>query len=177
MTRPNGHSDNGNTQVLQETDGTKILNSVPVPPLAALPEFATGAKQRTKKQVQQNRFVIIGAGAVVTALLIFVAMSMPHRGGAEKTKNRGAISKDESTVDTSTESNERCLFPITDSGRPAARESRKGFLNERDLQRLRFVRYRMLRRQNRRMGGDAGFDTTVWRADMASTALQSGFEC
>ncbi len=135
MTRPNGHSDNGNTQVLQETDGTKILNSVPVPPLAALPEFATRAKQRTKQQVQQNRFVIIGAGAVVTALLIFVAMSMPHRGGAEKTKNRGAISKDESTVDTSTESNERCLFPITDSGRPAARESRKGFLNERDLQR------------------------------------------
>jgi hypothetical protein len=30
--------------------------------------------------MQHNRFVIIGAGTVVTALLIFVASSMPRRG-------------------------------------------------------------------------------------------------
>ena len=76
MTRPNGHSDNGNAGLMQEPDGNEILNNVPVPPLApaALPEFATRTKQRARQQIQQNRFVIIGAGAIVTALLIFVAM-------------------------------------------------------------------------------------------------------
>jgi hypothetical protein len=137
MTRPNGHSDNGNTGLVQELDENEVLNSVPIPPLApaAVPEFATRTKQRAGQQIQQNRFVIIGAGAIVTALLIFVAISMPHRGGTEKAKNRGATSKDESTVETGSEANDKSLFPITDSGRPAAKETHQGFLNERDLQR------------------------------------------
>jgi hypothetical protein len=137
VTRFNGHSDNGNAGLMQEPGEDQILNDVPIPPLApaALPEFATRAKQRSRQQIQQNRFVIIGAGAIVTALLIFVATSMPHRGGPEKGKNRGPISKDESTVETSNESNEKSLFPITDSGRPATKETHQGFLNEQDLQR------------------------------------------
>ena len=122
---------------MQEPDENQILNSVPIPPLAsaALPEFATRAKQRAKQQIQQNRFVIIGAGAIVTALLIFVAISMPHRGGPEKVKSRGAITNDESTGQASNESDDKSLFPITDSGRPATKETHQGFLNERDLQR------------------------------------------
>ena len=137
MTRPNGHSDNGNAGLMQDTDGNEILDNLPVPPLApaALPEFATRTKQRARQQIQQNRFVIIGAGAIVTALLIFVAISMPHRGGSEKAKNRGATAKDELAVGTSDESNDKSLFPITDSGRPAAKEAHQGFVNERDLQR------------------------------------------
>jgi len=137
VTRPNGHSDNGNAGLMQEPDGNEILDNVPVPPLApaALPEFATRTKQRARQQLQQNRFVIIGAGAIVTALLIFVAISMPHRGGPEKAKNRGAASKAESVVGTSDESNDKSLFPITDSVRPAAKEAHQGFVNERDLQR------------------------------------------
>jgi len=137
VTRPNGHSDNGNAGLMQEPDENQILNNVPIPPLdpAPLPEFATRAKQRARLQIQQNRFVIIGAGAIVTALLIFVAISMPHRVGPEKAKYHGAPSKDESAVGTSDESNDRSLFPITDSGRPAAKEARQGFVNERDLQR------------------------------------------
>jgi hypothetical protein len=137
VTRPNAHSDNGNAGLLQEPDANEILNGAPIPPLAPvpLPEFATRAKQRAKQQIQQNRFVIIGAGAIVTALLIFVAISMPHRGGPEKAKNRGATSKDESAVESSNESIDKSLFPITDSGRPSAKEAHQGFLNERDLQR------------------------------------------
>lgn len=137
MTRPNGHSDNGNTGLMQEPEGNEILNSEPIPPLGTvpLPEFATRAKQRAKEQIQQNRFVIIGAGAIVTALLIFVAVSVPHRGGSEKGKNRKATLKDESTLETGNESNNKSLFPITDSGRPAANETHQGFLSERDLQR------------------------------------------
>ena len=137
MTRPNEHSDNGNTGLMQEPAENEILNSVPIPPLAPapLPEFATRAKQRAKQQIQQNRFVIIAAGAIVTALLVFVAVSMPHRGGPQKAKGRSAMANDASTAETSNESNDKSLFPITDSGRPAAKESHQGFLNERDLQR------------------------------------------
>jgi hypothetical protein len=137
LTRPNGHSDNGNAGLMQEPAENHALDNMHSPPLAPapLPEFATRAKQRARQQIQQNRFVIIGAGAIVMALLIFVAISVPHRGGTEKAKNRGAISKDESTVETSNESNEKSLFPIIDSGRPATKETHQGFLNERDLQR------------------------------------------
>jgi len=137
VTCPNEHSDNGNAGLMQEPDENQILDNMPNPPLAPaiLPEVATRTKQRARQQIQQNRFVIIGAGAIVTALLIFVAISMPHRGGTDKSKNRAATSKDESAVETSNESNDKSLFPITDSGRPAAKEAHQGFLNERDLHR------------------------------------------
>ena len=137
MIRPNGHGDNGNVGLMREPDENEKLKSVPIPPLAPapLPEFATRTKQRARQQNQQNRFVIIGAGAIVTALLIFVAISMPHRGGPEKAKSRVAITRGESAVETISESNDKSLFPITDSGRPAAKETHQGFLNERDLQR------------------------------------------
>jgi hypothetical protein len=137
VTRPNGHSDNGNVGFVQEPDGSELLDGVPIPPPApaALPEFATRAKQRAKQQIQQNRFVIIGAGAIVTALLIFVAISMPHRGGPDKAKNRGLTSDGKSTLEPNSEGIEKSLFPITDSGRPVTKEEHQGFLNERDLQR------------------------------------------
>jgi hypothetical protein len=137
VTRPNGHSDNGNVGFVQETDGTELVDGVPIPPPApdAPLEFATRARQRAKQQIQQNRFVIIGAGAIVTALLIFVAISMPHRGGPDKANNRGLTSDDKSTLEPNGEGIEKSLFPITDSGRPVTKEEHQGFLNERDLQR------------------------------------------
>lgn len=137
MTRPNGHSDNGKAGLIEEPEASEILNSVPVSPTVPVPspEIATRAKQRARIEIQQNRFVIVAAGAIVTALLIFVAVSMPHRSGPQKTKSRGVATNDGSTTETSNESDERSLFPITDSGHPAAKEMHQGFLNERDLQR------------------------------------------
>ena len=137
MNRSNGHGNNGNVGLMREPDENENLNSVPIPPLAPapLPEFATRTKQRARQQIQQNRSVIIGAGAIVTALLTFVAISMPHRGGPEKVKSRSAITNDQSTGQASNESNDKSLFPITDSGRPVTKETHQGFLNERDLQR------------------------------------------
>jgi hypothetical protein len=121
---------------MEEPETSGILNNVSIPLLSPsrMPEVPTRAKQRTKQQIQQNRFVIIAAGAIVTALLIFVAVSMPHRGGSLKTK-AGGLAKAESATENSNESNEKSLFPITDSGRPAARETHQGFLNESDLER------------------------------------------
>ena len=138
MTRPNGHSDNGNAGAIQEPAGDEALNDVLLPPAPASmprPEVATRAKQRAKQQIQQNRFVIIGAGAVVIALLIFVATSMPHRGAPQKVKSRGTTAADDLALENGNASNDKSLFPVTDSGRPVTKESHEGFLNERDLQR------------------------------------------
>jgi hypothetical protein len=137
VTRRDGHSDNGNVGFVPEPDGSELVDGVPITPQTPtpLPEFATRAKQRAKQQIQQNRFLVIGAGAIVTALLIFVSVSMPHRGGSAKVKNGGITSKDELTLETSDQSNDKTLYPITDSGRPVTKETHEGFLNERDLQR------------------------------------------
>ena len=138
MIHPNGHNDNGNAAVIQELEENEARNNdLPLPPdaTAPLPELATRAKQRARQQIQQNRFVIIGAGAIVIALLIFVATSMPHRGAPQKVKSRGATATEDLALESGTASNDKSLFPITDSGRPVTKESHEGFLNERDLQR------------------------------------------
>jgi hypothetical protein len=135
---PNGHNDNGNAAVIQELEENEARNNdLPLPPDAntPMPELATRAKQRARQQIQQNRFVIIGAGAIVIALLIFVATSMPHRSTPQKVKSRGATASEDLALESGTASNDKSLFPITDSGRPVTKESHEGFLNERDLQR------------------------------------------
>lgn len=137
MIHPNGHNDNGNAAVIQVLEENETCNNesllADAPP--PLPGPATRAKQRAKQQIQQNRFVIIGAGAIVIALLILVATSMPHRGAPQKAKSRGATASEDLALESGTASNDKSLFPITDSGRPVTKESHEGFLNERDLQR------------------------------------------
>jgi hypothetical protein len=135
---PNGHNDNGNAAVLQEPAENEARNNdLPLPPDAPvpLPGLATRAKQRARQQIQQNRFVIIGGGAIVIALLIFVATTMPHRGSPQKAKSRGVTATEDLALESGTASSDRSLFPITDSGRPVTKKSHEGFLNERDLQR------------------------------------------
>ncbi len=138
MIHPNGHNDNGNAAVIQELGENEARNNdLPLPPDVNAPLHgpATRAKQRARQQIQQNRFVIIGAGAIVIALLIFVATSMPHRGAPQKVKSRRAAASEDLPLESGTASNDKSLFPITDSGRPVTKESHEGFLNERDLQR------------------------------------------
>jgi len=133
---PNGHGDNGAAEEIQEPLGAEILNNVPLAPNATSPppEVATRAKQRAKQRIQQNRFVIIGAGAIVIALLIFVATSMPHRAAPQKGKSRTPTTEN-LALEGVAASNDKSLYPITDSGRPVAKETHEGFLDERDLER------------------------------------------
>jgi hypothetical protein len=123
--------------VIQEPAGEETLTNVPFPLDATtpLPGLATRTKLRARQHIQQNRFVIIVAGAIVVALLIFVATSMPHRGAPQKVKSRGATASEDLALESGTASNDKSLFPITDSGRPVTKETHEGFLNERDLQR------------------------------------------
>jgi hypothetical protein len=137
VTRPNGPSDNSDPGLVEHTEQAGISEGVPIsPPLPEpFPELATRAKQRARHEIQQNRFVVIAAGAIVTALLIFVSVSMPHRSGPPKIENHIATIKDESARDMSGESDQKSLFPITDSGSAASKETHHGFLNEQDLER------------------------------------------
>src|SRR5437762_13731818 len=76
MTHGNGTNPGSATvaEVVPEPSSTPATQSE----AGVQPDLATRGKQRTKQQLQQNRFVIIGAGAVVVALLMFVAVSMPR---------------------------------------------------------------------------------------------------
>jgi hypothetical protein len=138
VTQPDGQNGNGNGNAgLVEVEEEEFRKSVPDSPLPreSSPKVATRTRQRARQQIQQNRFVIVAAGAIVIALLIFVAVSMPHRSGPQKAKNPHAATRDNSTANISAESEEKSLFPITDSGRSPAKENHQGFVNERDLQR------------------------------------------
>ncbi len=60
---------------------------------------------------------------------------MPHRGAPQKVKSRGVTGTEDLALESGSASNDKSLFPITDSGRPVTKEAHEGFLNERDLQR------------------------------------------
>jgi hypothetical protein len=134
MIHPNGHD--SSTATIPTPAPSEAIKTPPDPSSTPLPplEIATRARLRAKQQFQQNRFVIIGAGALVVALLIFVATSIPHKSPAKNTKVGTAAVKEEQAQTANTPV-DRSLFPITDSGRPSTKESHEGFLNEKDLER------------------------------------------
>ena len=135
MIRDNGK--NGNEPGMVRDDekiGPTVdveMSAVSQPPVS---ELATRAKQRAHQQFQQNRMMILGAGVLVVALLIFVAISMPRTTTAKRAKAGTATGTQAQGTDANT-AVETSLFPITDSGRPAAHNGHDGFLNERDLER------------------------------------------
>ncbi len=135
MIHPNGHDPS--TATLPEPAPSEAITTPPeTPPAAQQPmgDVATRAKLRAKQQFQQNRFIIVGAGALVVALLIFVATSIPHKAPAQKAK-AGSTEVKQQQLQSPNASIDRSLFPITDSGRPSAAEEHQGFLNEKDLER------------------------------------------
>jgi hypothetical protein len=137
VTRVNGHANDDPSAVVQQPLADDILNDLPIPPVlpGSPPEPATRAKQRATRQIQQNRFVIIAAGVIVTALLVFVAVSMPGRGSVPRKPKIPGATTEQLNTDGSDTASDRSLFPIIDSGRPADKEDHQGFLSERDLQR------------------------------------------
>ena len=67
---------------------------------------ATRTGMRPREKFQQNRFVIIGAGAVVVSLLLFVAVSVPHNNTSQRPKagvagGQGKASQSESAPELS----------------------------------------------------------------------------
>ena len=88
-------------------------------------DLATRTRQRARQQFQQNKFVIIGAGALVVDLLLFVALSVPHKHTVQKPRGTVAGQQDP-TQPSESSSVEPSLLPITDSGRPPAKATHEG---------------------------------------------------
>jgi len=191
MSRDNGHSRDGRVEVLEEPPVDEISSHTPASPAPArLPEPATRTKQRAKQQIQQNRFVIIAAGAIVAALLVFAAVSMPRRGVSRKTKGHNPTTTDQSHSESNDVGSDRSLFPIIDSGRPNAKGDHQGFLNERDLERTatrRAPKTSQMGQTNAAgsLGSIAPFGDQVWQAppyrpgtgaETADKAEQEGME-
>jgi hypothetical protein len=134
MIHPNGH-DPSTATIPAPVPSEATQAPLEIPPTVERPlDIATRAKLRARQQFQQNRFVIIGAGALVVALLIFLATSIPHKSPVQKAKVGTSAVKEE-PAQRANAVVDRSLFPITDSGRPTAKEAHEGFLNEKDLER------------------------------------------
>lgn len=133
MIHPNGH-DPSTATIPARAPSETIQATAEMQPSVVQPlDIATRAKLRARQHFEQNRFVIIGAGALVVALLIFVATSIPHKSSVQKTKV-GASAVNDEPAQIANSGSERSLFPITDSGRLPAKEAHEGFLNEKDLE-------------------------------------------
>jgi len=134
VTNPNGNGTNpsqvAEPQLVGEMPDRPATATDPMPLL----ERATRAKLRKAWQVQPNRIPIIAAGAVITALLLFVAVSIPRR-AANKSPAHKTTTLDSAKEDSSETGADKSLLPITDSGRPGVQQGHNGFLNERDLER------------------------------------------
>jgi hypothetical protein len=102
--------------------------------------LATRTKLRARQKIRQNRFVIVAAGAVVFALLIFAVvsaprMSVPRSGSAQKASRNSANGNQDAQSEAMASLRDKSLLPITDSGVPVAKENHDGYLNEQDLER------------------------------------------
>ncbi len=143
MIQTNGQDGNRSGGTIEEPAAHERSIGAPAPTTDPIEvqEPATRAKQRAKQSFQQNRFVIMAGGALVAALLVYVyvATSTSARHTSQKSTSAPATTKN-ATPESSPTPGEKSLFPITDSGRPAAKEMHNGFLNEQDLARTATAR-------------------------------------
>jgi hypothetical protein len=129
------HGQNGNGTVVADAVPEAVSNVHEATTAAVQPiDLATRTRQRARQQFQQNKFVIIGAGALVLALLLFVTLSVPHKHTVQKPRGTVAGQQDP-TQPSESSSVEPSLLPITDSGRPPTKATHEGFVDEQDLQR------------------------------------------
>jgi type F conjugative transfer system protein TrbI len=139
MTQNNGSRSDHATLIIEDQVPPQVNAPTVQTELEAKAELATRAKLRARQNIQQNRFVIVAAGAVVFALLIFAVVSAPRmsgpRSGSAQKASSNAANGNRDTESQATSPEEKSLLPITDSGRPVPKESHDGYLNEQDLNR------------------------------------------
>lgn len=129
MTLNNG---NGNPSVLLVENSAK--RPAVAPPKAGVTASAeqlpTRAKLRARENFRQNRSVILAAGALVFALLIFAIVSAPGRRSGSK-----ALVVPKTNDDASATSVQKSTLPIIDSGRNLPAPEHDGELGEQDVAR------------------------------------------
>jgi hypothetical protein len=78
MKQNNGNRNDHATLIMEDQTSAQVsAPTVQADPEAEV-ELATRTKLRARQKIQQNRFVIVAAGAVVFALLIFAVVSAPR---------------------------------------------------------------------------------------------------
>jgi hypothetical protein len=133
MTAQNGR--NGNGTAVADVVPEAVSNVHEATTASGQPiDLATRTRQRARQQFQENKLVIIGAGALVLALLLFVALSVPNKHTVQKLRAT-VVDQQDPTQPSEPSSVEPSLLPITDSGRPPTKASHEGFVDEKDLQR------------------------------------------
>lgn len=140
MTQRNGNKTDHGALIVEDQMPPQVSAAPINTNVTAQPELATRSKLRTKEKIQQNRFVIVAAGAVLFALLVFAFVGAPHAsmsygGSALRSSRNAAHGSQDPGSETTTSSPQQSLLPITDSGRPAAKETHDGYLSEQDLER------------------------------------------
>src|SRR5713226_8016624 len=99
MSHPTGNR-NGKSDIVQDpaVDGTVERERVFDLPAGNNKDVATRAKQRATEQIKQNRFVLIAAGSIVAALLVFAAVSAPRRNTIQKPKTAASANGGATTL-------------------------------------------------------------------------------
>jgi hypothetical protein len=140
MTQNNGNRSDHETVIVDDQILPQVSAQTVQTDMEVKTELATRTKLRARQKIQQNRFVIVAAGAVVFALLIFAVVSAPRMsvtrtGGAQKASRNAANGNQDAQSQAMASLGDKSLLPITDSGRPVPKESHDGYLKEQDLER------------------------------------------
>jgi len=140
MTQNNGNRNDHSTLIMEDQTSTQVSAPTMQSDLEAKTELATRTKLRARQKIRQNRFVIVAAGALVFALLIFAVVSAPRMsvsrsGSAQKASRNAANGNQDAQSQAMPSLGDKSLLPITDSGRPVPKEGHDGYLNEQDLNR------------------------------------------
>jgi hypothetical protein len=76
MKQNNGNRNDHATLIMEDQTSAQVSAPTVQADLEVKTELATRTKLRARQKIQQNRFVIVAAGAVVFALLIFAVVSL-----------------------------------------------------------------------------------------------------
>jgi hypothetical protein len=126
------NSDNA-VSAVAETKGIaeETAGAPPLPGQAGA--FAKRAKQESTQPLKQNKVVLLGGGAAIVVLLLFILISFPaHKAKPSKTTVGRQITPDRPGENPESD---KSLFPITESGRTAIKDSQDGLIGEQDVQR------------------------------------------
>ncbi|HEV2990203.1 MAG TPA: hypothetical protein VG759_17295 [Candidatus Angelobacter sp.] len=130
MTNLNGNDPNQTGTVVEtekSTSGAPITaGNVPAGRQHPGSLFASRSKQ-TVKPVPFDRVVMVAAGALVIALVLFISWSLPHKGKKPATAKTA-------TSAASQDDTQRSFIPITDSARPNGKAKHDEAVREEDIQ-------------------------------------------
>jgi hypothetical protein len=125
MTTPSStNSDNAASAVAETNSIAEETGAAP---------FAKRAKQGSAQPLKQNKVVLLSGGAAIVVLLLFILISFPtHKAKLPNTTLGRQVADNQPGGNPESD---KSLFPITESGRTAIKDSQDGLIGEQDVQR------------------------------------------